>query len=43
MDEVLDLALERKLDTQPALAPEGEQSSGLESAPLGTDQEPLAN
>ena len=43
MDEVLDFALERKLETQPVPAPEGERSPDLESTPLGEDRERLTN
>jgi len=43
MDEVLDFALERKLERQPVRAPEGEQAPELEPPDLGTEQKGLAN
>ena len=43
MDEVLDFALERKLETQPVPAPEGDLSPERESTPLGADQDRLTN
>ena len=43
MDEVLNFALERKLETQPVPAPEGERSADLESTPLGEGRDRLTN
>jgi ATP-dependent Lon protease len=43
MDEVLDVALERKLEMPAVLAPEREQAPDLEPSSLGADQESLTN
>jgi ATP-dependent Lon protease len=43
MDEVLDFALERKLERQPVRAPGGEQAPELEPPALGAEQKGLAN
>ena len=43
MDQVLDLALERKIETNPSLAPESEITSSFETSPSDTDQEPMTN
>ncbi len=43
MDEVLDLALERKLDFRPALVTGPEKPAVLETPSLEADQEPLTN
>ena len=43
MDQVLDLALERKIKTNPSLTPESEITSSFETSPSDTDQEPMTN
>ena len=43
MDQVLDLALERKIATKPSLTPESEITSSFEKSPSDTDQEPMTN
>ena len=43
MDQVLDLALERKIETNPSLTPESEITSSFETSPSDTDQEPMTN
>ena len=43
MDQVLDLALERKIETNPSLNPESEITSPFEKSPSDTDQEPMTN
>ncbi len=43
MDQVLDFALERKLETQPVPTPEGERAAELEATPLGADETRLTN
>ena len=43
MDQVLDLALERKIETSPSLTPESEITSSFETSPSDTDQEPMTN
>ena len=43
MDQVLDLALERKIETNPSLNPESEITSSFEKSPSDTDQEPMTN
>ncbi len=43
MDQVLDLALERKIETNPSLTPETEITSTFEGSSSETDQEPMTN
>ena len=43
MDQVLDLALERKIETNPSLTPETEITSTFEGLSSETDQEPMTN
>ncbi len=43
MDQVLDLALERKIETNPSLTPETEITSTFEGSSSKTDQEPMTN
>ena len=43
MDQVLDLALERKIETNPSLTPETEIPSTFEGLSSETDQEPMTN
>jgi ATP-dependent Lon protease len=43
MDEVLDLALESKIEPRPTLAPESQTPVGLEPPTLETDHGPLTN
>jgi ATP-dependent Lon protease len=43
MDDVLDLALERKLELRPPLPGGPETQAALEPPTLGADREPLAN
>ena len=43
MDQVLDLALERKIETNPSLTPETEITSTFEGSSSKTDQKPMTN
>ena len=43
MDQVLDLALERKIETNPSLTPETKITSTFEGSSSETDQEPMTN